>query len=112
VLQASGNTLQKVENFKYISVVFESDGRQNKEVYTGVGTANALPCKLYHSVFTKQEIPNIAKLSFFKSVFVPILTYGHGSWVMTERILSQEQGQRWVFAKSSQCDTLRHSAQL
>jgi len=29
----------------------------------------------------------------FKSVFVPILTYGHESWVMTERILSQNQMQ-------------------
>jgi len=27
-----------------------------------------------------------------KSVFVPILIYGHESWVMTEKILSQVQG--------------------
>ena len=32
-----------------------------------------------------------AKFVIFKSVFVPILTCGHKSWVMTERDLSQVQ---------------------
>ena len=32
-------------------------------------------------------------LSVFKSVFVPILTCGHESWVMAERILSQVQAE-------------------
>jgi len=34
------------------------------------------------SVATKRELSNTAKLSVFKSVFVPILTYGHESWVI------------------------------
>ena len=38
---------------------------------------------------TKREFPNTADLSVFKSVFVPILTYVHESWVMIERGLSQ-----------------------
>jgi len=43
------------------------------------------------SVVTQRELSNTAKLSVFKSVFVPILTYGHESMLMTERILSQVQ---------------------
>jgi len=42
-------------------------------------------------LFTKRELSNIAKLSVVKSVFVPILTSGHESWSMTERMLSQVQ---------------------
>ena len=38
----------------------------------------------------KRELSKKAKLSIFKAVFVPILTYGHKSWVMTERVQSQE----------------------
>jgi len=34
-----------------------------------------------------------AKLSVFKSIFVPILLYGHESWAITERILSQVQAE-------------------
>jgi len=48
---------------------------------------------------TKRAISNTAKLSVFKSAFFPILTYGPGSWIMTERILFQVQGQRWKFCE-------------
>jgi len=46
---------------------------------------------MFHSAVTKLELPNTAKLSVFKLVFVPILTYGHESRIMTERMLSQVQ---------------------
>ena len=39
----------------------------------------------------KQKLCTKAKLSVFRSVFVPILTYGHECWVMTERGKSQIQ---------------------
>ena len=44
---------------------------------------------LHYSVVMKRELSKKAKLSFFKAVFVPILTYGQESWVMTERKRSQ-----------------------
>jgi len=34
ILQVSGNTLQQVETFKYLGVVFTSDGNRNKEIDT------------------------------------------------------------------------------
>jgi len=39
----------------------------------------------YRSVVTQWELSSTVKLLVFKSVFVPIITYGHESWVMTER---------------------------
>ena len=80
----SGNTLQQVK-FKYLRVVFTSDGRQNREN----GKANAVIRGLHSYVVTKQELSNTAKLSVFKSVSVQILTYGYESWAMTQIILSQ-----------------------
>jgi len=59
------------------------------EVYTQLGEANAVLRELYRSVVTKQELSNTAKLPVFKSIFVPILIYGHECWVMTERMLTQ-----------------------
>jgi len=88
ILQVSGNTLQQVKKFKRLGVVFKSDGRWSEEVDTRIGKANAVQRELYRSVVTKQELSNTAKLSVFKSFFVPILTYGHESWVMTKRILA------------------------
>ena len=44
---------------------------------------------------------------FLKSVFVPILTYGHGSWAMTERISSQVQPAEMGFLRRVHGVTLR-----
>jgi len=54
-----------------------------------IDKANAVLREFYQSLVTKRELSNTAKLSVFKSVFVPILTYDPESWVMTEIILSQ-----------------------
>ena len=45
----------------------------------------------------KRELSKKAKLSIFKIVFVPILTYGHESWVITERVRSQVQASEMRF---------------
>jgi len=91
MLQMNGYTLQQVEKFKYIRVLLTSDGRRNREIETRIGKVNAVLRELYCSVVTNRELWNTAKLSVYKSVFVPILTYGCESWVMTVRILSQVQ---------------------
>jgi len=65
----------------------------------GLVKANPVLCELYRSVVRKRELSNIAKLSVFKSVCVPIPTNGHESWLMTERILPQVQAAKWDFRK-------------
>ena len=47
-----------------------------------------------------------AKLSIFKAVFVPILTYCHESWVMTERMRSQVQASEMRFLRRIEGVTL------
>ena len=66
---------------------------------------NAVLRELYRSVVTKRELSNTAELSVFKSVFVPILTYGDESWVMTEKIISGASGRDGIFAKSPRHNT-------
>jgi len=73
------NTLQQVETFNYLGVVFTSDGSRNKEIDTRFGKANAVLRELYYSVVTKRELSKNAKLSIFESVFVPIFTCRHES---------------------------------
>jgi len=79
ILQVSWNTLQQVETFKYFRVVLASDRSRNKEIDTRIGKANAVLRELYCSVVAKWELSKTAKLSVFKSVFVPILTCGRES---------------------------------
>ena len=91
VFQANRATLKQGETFKYLGVAFASDIRQDKELDTRIGKASAVMRALNHSVVMKQQLSKKAKLSIFKTVFVPILTYGHKSWVITKRVQSQVQ---------------------
>jgi len=59
--------------------MFTSDGSRNKGIDTRIGKANAVVRELYCFMVTKRELSKNAKLSVFKSVFVPILTSGHES---------------------------------
>ena len=75
--------------FKSFGVAFTSDGRQDKELVTRIGKARAVMRSFHYSVVMKRELSKKAKLSIFKTVFVPILNDGHGFWVMIERVRSQ-----------------------
>jgi len=76
-----------------------SDGIWSEEIDTRIGEANAVVRELYRSVVMKRGLSNTAKLSVFKSVCVPIPTYGHESWLMTEIILSQVQAAKQDFCE-------------
>ena len=86
MLHVKGATLKQVKNFKYLGVAFTSDGRQNKELDTLIVKFSAVMRALRYSVVMKRELSKRAKLSIFKTVFVPILTCGYESWVKTERV--------------------------
>ncbi|KAK5868011.1 hypothetical protein PBY51_012458 [Eleginops maclovinus] len=61
----------------------------------------------------KRELSQKAKLSVYRAIFVPTLTYGHEGWVMTERTRSRIQAAEMRFlcrvAGSSLRDKVRSS---
>ena len=69
------NTLQQVEKFKYIVVVFTSGGRRSDEADGWIAKDKAVLHEIYCSVVIKWD-SSTTKPSVFKSVFVPILIYG------------------------------------
>jgi len=104
--QVSGNTLQQVEYFKYLEVVFPSDGRRStRRLIHGLVKLTQF-CVSFITLRSKRKLSNAVKLSAFKSVFVLILTYGYGheSWVMTEKMLTQVQAPKMGFLQSPRCD--------
>jgi len=73
---------------------------ESKELDTRIGKVNTILHEFYILVVTKWELSNTAKLSVFKSVFVPIHTDRHESWVMTERVQSQVHAAEMGFLKT------------
>ena len=99
VLQVNGATLKEVRRFKYLGVTFTSDGKHDEELDIRIGNPSAVMRALNYSVVMKRELSKKAKLSIFKTVFVPILTYGHKPWIITERVRSQVQASEMRFLR-------------
>ena len=79
---------------------------QDDELDTRIGKASAVMQALYYLFVMKREFSKKAKLSIFKTLFVPILTYGHESWAMTERVRSQVQASEMRFLQRIEGVTL------
>ncbi|KAK3544860.1 hypothetical protein QTP86_027529, partial [Hemibagrus guttatus] len=84
-LQVGGELLPQVEEFKYLGILFTSEGRMDCEIDRQISAVAAVMWSMYRSVVVKKELSRKVKLSIYQSIYVPTLTYGHELWVMTER---------------------------
>jgi len=106
-LNINGIPLKQVEKFRYLGVLFASDGSWDQEIDRRIGAAAGVMRQLYRGVICKRELSNKAKLSVFKSIFVPTLTYGHELWVVNERTRSRIQATEMRFLRRIAGFTLR-----
>ena len=84
LLPVGNESLAQVKKFKYLGILFASEGTMEREIGWRIGAVGAVLRLLYRTVVTKKELSRKAKLSIYRSIFVPILTYGHEGWVMTK----------------------------
>uniref|UniRef100_A0A674P165 Reverse transcriptase domain-containing protein n=1 Tax=Takifugu rubripes TaxID=31033 RepID=A0A674P165_TAKRU len=81
LLRVKEEILPQVEEFKYLGVLFTSEGRMEQEIDRRIGAASTVMRTLH------------------RSIFVPTLTYGHELWVMTERTRSRVQAAEMSFLR-------------
>uniref|UniRef100_A0A669BJZ3 Reverse transcriptase domain-containing protein n=1 Tax=Oreochromis niloticus TaxID=8128 RepID=A0A669BJZ3_ORENI len=62
-------------------------------------SGEGLQLALERSVVVKRELSVKAKLSIYRSIYVPTLTYGHELWVVTERTRSRIQAAEMSFLR-------------
>ena len=111
-LQIDEVPLKQSEKFKYLGVSFTSDGRQNIELDIRIGKTSAIMRQLHRSVVLKRELCTKAKLSIFRSVYVPILTYGQEFWIMNEKVRSRVQAAKMGFLRRISGLTLLDKAKV
>ncbi|TWW56294.1 hypothetical protein D4764_08G0002810 [Takifugu flavidus] len=87
LLRVGEEVLPQVEEFKYLGILFTSEGRMKREIDRRIGAASAVMWALNRSAVVKRELSRKARLSIYRSIYVPVLTYGHQCWVMTERTI-------------------------
>ena len=61
-------------------------GEMEQEIERWIGAVSAVMWMLKQSVMVKREVSQNAKLSIYRSIYVPALTYRHELWVETERM--------------------------
>ncbi|KAK3512519.1 hypothetical protein QTP70_015647, partial [Hemibagrus guttatus] len=98
-LQVGGEVLPQMEEFKYLGVLFTSEGRMDREIDRRIGATAAVMRSMYRSVVVKKELSRKAKLWIYQSIYVPTLTYSHELWVMTERVRSRIQAAEMSFLR-------------
>uniref|UniRef100_A0A3P9PV83 Reverse transcriptase domain-containing protein n=1 Tax=Poecilia reticulata TaxID=8081 RepID=A0A3P9PV83_POERE len=99
LLRVRGVVLPQVEEFKYLGILFTNEGRRELEIDRRIGAASTVKRALYRSVVVKRELSQKAKLSIYRSIYVPTLIYGHELWVMTERTRSRVQAAEMSFLR-------------
>ncbi|TWW77626.1 Ventricular zone-expressed PH domain-containing protein [Takifugu flavidus] len=97
LLRVGEEVLPQVEEFKYLGILFMSEGRMEREINRRIGAASAVVRALNRSIVVKKKLSRKAKLSIYRSIYVPVLTYGHQRWVMTERMRSRIQATEMSF---------------
>ncbi|KAI3376739.1 hypothetical protein L3Q82_000006 [Scortum barcoo] len=72
-LRVGGEVLSQVEEFKYLGVLFTSEGKMEREIDRRIGAASAVMRSVYRTVVVKKELSRKAKLSRFtgQSTFPP-----------------------------------------
>ncbi|KAK9541149.1 hypothetical protein VZT92_001216 [Zoarces viviparus] len=98
-LQVWTECLPQAKEFKYLGVLFTSEGKMEREIDRRIGAAAAVKQALHRTVLVKKELSRKAKLSIYHSVYVPTLTYGHELWVVTERTRSWLQAAEMSFLR-------------
>ncbi|KAI3369679.1 hypothetical protein L3Q82_024522 [Scortum barcoo] len=72
--RVGGEVLPQVEEFKYLGVLFTSEGKMEREIDRRIGAASAVMRSVYQIVVVKKELSRKAKLSIYWSIYAPTLT--------------------------------------
>ena len=77
LLQMRNVSLPMVKEFKYLRVLFPREGMMGHEIDRRVEAVGAELHAFQCTVVMKRELSWKAKLSIYRSILVPTLTYGH-----------------------------------
>lgn len=83
-IQLNGNRMEQVETFKYLGVKVHKDGRNDAEINGRIESALKMYYALGKTFIRKKEVSKKTKMTVYKTIFIPTLTYGSESWVLTK----------------------------
>ena len=76
-------SIEQVDKYCYWGVTIDKRGKFEHELNDRITKANNLYYAINQSFIGKREISEKTKLTVYKAIYLPILTYGCESWVLT-----------------------------
>lgn len=89
--------LTQVNDFKFLGILFISEGKMEQVIIRWIGLMSAVVWILYWSIEVKGELNQEAKLSICRSIYISSLTCCHQLQVGTERMRSWLQVAKMSF---------------
>ena len=80
-----GETMEVVEEYKYLGTIFTSNGKINQEIQNRIQQASTVYHAINKTIISKPEIQDKTKLQIYNSIYIPTLTYGAESWPLTTK---------------------------
>ncbi|KAI3356958.1 hypothetical protein L3Q82_003595 [Scortum barcoo] len=85
-LRVGSELMPQAEEFKYLGVFFMGENKMESDIDRGIDVASAVMWALYLTVMVERE------LLIYKSIYVPVLTYGHElralrSWIKAAKMI-------------------------
>lgn len=106
-IRINGRQIQQTQKLNYLGVTFDDQGKQETDITERIEKSN----KLYHAMnknfISKREVTQKTKLSVYKTIFRPTLTYGSESWVLTKRMKSKLEAVEMKYLRKVKGVTLR-----
>ena len=97
-ISLNGTVLRQVDRFKYLGVEFASNGRQDGEIDRRISSASSV-LRALNGLVMRSSLSREARLAVFRTVYRPILTYGHEQWAMTAKVRSRVQAAEMRFLR-------------
>ena len=94
-----GLQLKQVDKFTYLGSIVSKDGSLNKEIDRRINLASLVARELGKGIIGNLKLSKEAQISIYRSLFKSTLTYGHETWILTERIRSRVQAAEMRFLR-------------
>ena len=96
-----GNTIEQIDRFVYLGILFTSDGRCGQDVRQRIAIAKSAFTSL-EKVMKKRNINIQLRCRFLKCYVWSTLLYGSEAWTLSSKMLNKLEGTEMLFLRRMQ----------